>query len=71
MARKKCKNCLSCFSYFWIDGVRYYHCWLCQETWVGRDDDLHLCEDPRATINTPIEEREQDDITNNASGMGN
>ena len=71
VARKKCKNCLTCFTVFWVEGTRYYNCWLCQQTWQGRDDNLQLCEDPRIKINIPIEEREQDDNTNNANNIGN
>lgn len=63
MARKKCKECLSCFEWFWIDGKRYYHCWLCNTTWEGRDDDLHQCEDPRIP-----KEKELNDTTNNVNG---
>lgn len=64
MPRKKCHECLSCFQYFWIDGKRYYHCWLCGTTYEGRDDDLHLCPDPRAVINVPVEVKEQENEPN-------
>lgn len=60
MARKKCKECLSCFEWFWMDNKRYYHCWLCNTTWEGRDDDLHQCEDPRI----PKELIKNDNINN-------
>lgn len=61
MARKKCPHCRSCYNVFWVDGKRYYHCWLCQTTWEGRDDDLHQCVDPRITLNVPVELEEQKD----------
>lgn len=63
MARKKCKDCLTCFQVFWVDNKRYYHCWLCKTTWEGRDDDLHQCEDPRFTVNVPVEVKEQENET--------
>lgn len=63
MGKKKCQECLSCFNIFWIDGIRYYHCWLCQTTYKGRDDELELCEDPRKSTNTPVKNEEQVDGT--------
>jgi formate dehydrogenase maturation protein FdhE len=63
MARKKCKECLGCFSFFWIDGERYYHCVLCKTTWKGRDSELVQCEDPRIRINVPVIMEEQEDET--------
>lgn len=66
MARKKCKGCLSCFNLVWVEGKRYYHCWLCQTWYEGRDDDLHLCENPLININAPVEVKEQEnDISDN------
>jgi hypothetical protein len=66
MGRKKCKTCLGCFYYFWVDGIRYYHCTLCRETWRGRDDNLELCEDPRNPSNYVKEQEQEDDIIHNA-----
>lgn len=61
MARKKCPHCRSCYTVFWVEGTRYYSCWLCQKVLFGRDDDLKECEDPRRTVNLPMEEMEQED----------
>jgi hypothetical protein len=61
MGRKKCRECLTCFNVFWVEGKRYYHCWLCNKTYEGRDDNLQECEDPRALLNIPIELEEQQD----------
>jgi hypothetical protein len=61
MARKKCKECLSCFQIFWVNGRRYYHCWLCNTFWEGRNDSLQECADPRQYINIPVEIKEQED----------
>lgn len=57
----KCHFCKSCFQVFWVDGVRYYYCFLCKEFWKGRDDNLIQCEDPRKYINIPVEIKEQDE----------
>lgn len=61
MARKKCHECLTCFHVFWVDGKRYYHCAFCRTTYEGRDDNLHLCEDPRAKVSVIIPLEEQED----------
>jgi len=61
MARKKCKTCLTCFNLVWVESKRYYHCWLCDTWYEGRDDDLKLIENPFANINVPIELKEQDE----------
>jgi len=61
MARKKCKECHTCFTVFWYDNNRYYNCWLCQTTWSGRNEELIQVEDPRKNINIPIVEEEQQD----------
>lgn len=66
MARKKCKKCLSCFTVFWVNGQRYYSCWLCKDIWTGQDSNLQLVlEDPRKTLNISVEEKEQEDEQNN------
>lgn len=66
MARKKCKVCLTCFNLVWLEGKRYYHCWLCNTWYEGRDEDLKQVEDPFININVPkvLEEQEE---TNNAN----
>lgn len=60
MGRKKCPNCLTCYTVFWVDNQRYYSCWLCQKVLTGRDDELIEVADPR-NPNLVVEEKEQED----------
>lgn len=69
MGRKKCKKCLGCFYYFYVNNQRYYHCTLCNETWKGRDDSLELCEDPRNPNNNIELKEQEDDSIHNADSI--
>lgn len=60
MARKKCKECLTCFNLVWKDSKRYYHCWFCNTWYEGRDDNLQLVPMPDFG-NEEVELKEQDD----------
>lgn len=61
MARKKCSYCLSCFNVVWVNNNRFYHCWLCNTWYGGRDSELVQVPSPYNTP-VPIEElKEQED----------
>lgn len=60
MARKKCKLCLACYTVFWLEGTRYYYCWLCQKYYNGRDDNLQEVPNPREHLNVPVVIEEQE-----------
>jgi hypothetical protein len=70
MPRKKCKSCLGCFNLVWIDNKRYYHCYLCNTWYSGRDDNLIQESNPYEGRNEPIILEEQDDNNNNVDSVG-
>lgn len=46
MGQKKCPECNSCLSHFWLLPNRYYYCGFCHTYYGGRDDNLQLVESP-------------------------
>lgn len=58
MGRKKCKVCLSCFNLAYVDNQRYYHCWLCNTWYTGRDEELQLVPNPHNEKIIMIQEQE-------------
>lgn len=64
MARKKCKECLSCFNVVWIEPHRYYHCWLCNTWYAGQDSNLIQIPSPYNNKEVPeekLKEQEEND----------